>query len=246
MEDLRRQLHVLEASLEDIPRQLESAPKALLVISGHWDEADFTVMSAPRPPMVYDYSGFPEHTYRVKYDAPGSPELARRVKDLLESSGIRSRLDPQRGFDHGTFTPLAVMYPAAQLPVVQLSLERGYDPAIHVAAGRALAPLREEGVLIIGSGLSYHNLRKFGPAGREASKTFDDWLQYTVLATPGKRESRLLAWRDAPAARDAHPQADHLIPLMVAVGAAENESATVIYHEEDLFNGVTASSFRFG
>jgi aromatic ring-opening dioxygenase catalytic subunit (LigB family) len=138
------------------------------------------------------------------------------------------------------------MYPEANVPIVQLSLKSGYDPATHLLVGRALAPLRDEGVLVVGSGLSYHNLRKFGPAGREASRTFDDWLQDTVFATPGKRESRLLAWRDAPAARDAHPREDHLIPLMVAVGAAENEFATVIYHEEDLFSGVTASSFRFG
>jgi aromatic ring-opening dioxygenase catalytic subunit (LigB family) len=155
-------------------------------------------------------------------------------------------LDPQRGFDHGTFAPLVIMYPDANVPIVQLSLKSGYDPATHLSVGRALAPLRDEGVLVIGSGLSYHNLRKFGPAGREASRTFDDWLQDTVLAMPDKRESRLLTWRDAPAARDAHPREDHLIPLMVAVGAAENESATVIYHEEDLFNGVTASSFRLG
>lgn len=247
MEDLRRQLHVLAVSLEDIPRQLESAPEALLVISGHWDEADFTVMSAPKPPMVYDYSGFPEHTYRVKYDAPGSPGLARRVKDLMEASGIHVRLDPQRGFDHGAFTPLAVMYPAAQIPVVQLSLKQGFDPGIHLAAGRALAPLREEGVLIIGSGLSYHNLRQFGPGAKNASRSFDAWLQTTLIeSSPAERVSRLLEWDSAPAARQAHPREDHLIPLMVAVGAAENEKAALVYHEENLFGGVTASSFRFG
>ena len=246
MEELRNKLQLLEKSLTQIPREIGVVPNAVLVISGHWEEDEFTVMASPHPPMLYDYSGFPEHTYHVKYGAPGSPQLAQHVLTLIEGAGMPARLDPQRGFDHGTFAPLVIMYPDANVPIVQLSLKSGYDPATHLLVGRALAPLRDEGVLIIGSGLSYHNLRKFGPAGREASKTFDDWLQYTVLATSGKRESRLLAWRDAPAARDAHPQADHLIPLMVAVGAAENESATVIYHEEDLFNGVTASSFRFG
>ena len=246
MEELRNKLQLLEKSLTQIPREIGVVPNAVLVISGHWEEDEFTVMASPHPPMLYDYSGFPEHTYHVKYGAPGSPQLAQHVRTLIEAAGMPARLDPQRGFDHGTFAPLVVMYPDANVPIVQLSLKSGYDPATHLSVGRALAPLRDEGVLIIGSGLSYHNLRQFGPAGREASKTFDDWLQYTVLAAPGKRESRLLAWRDAPAARDAHPQADHLIPLMVAVGAAENESATVIYHEEDLFNGVTASSFRFG
>lgn len=247
MADLRRQLHVLEASLEDIPRQLGAVPAALLVISGHWEEREFTVMAARNPPMVYDYSGFPEHTYQVKYAAPGSPELARRVRTLIEASGIAANLDPQRGFDHGTFTPLVVMYPDADVPVVQLSLRRGYDPAIHLAAGRALAPLRDEGVLIIGSGLSYHNLRQFGPGAKQASRSFDDWLQATLVESDSReRESRLLDWSSAPAARQAHPQEDHLIPLMVVVGAAESEKGTLVYHEENLFGGVTASSFRFG
>ena len=247
MADLRKQLHVLEASLKDIPRQLGVVPEALLVISGHWDEREFTVTAAPKPPMVYDYSGFPEHTYQIKYNAPGSPELARRVRTLIEATGISVNLDAQRGFDHGTFTPLVVMYPDANVPVVQLSLKRGYDPAIHLAVGRALAPLRDEGVLIVGSGLSYHNLRQFGPGAKQASKTFDVWLQTTLVeSSPGARESRLLDWSSAPAARQAHPQEDHLIPLMVVVGAAESEKGAVVYHEENLFGGVTASSFRFG
>ena len=247
MEELRNQLHVLEESLKDIPRQIAVVPKAVLVISGHWEEEDFTVMASPYPPMVYDYSGFPEHTYHVKYNAPGSPHLAQRIQSLIESAGIPARLDPQRGFDHGTFTPLVIMYPEANVPVVELSLKSGYDPAVHLCVGQALTPLRDEGVLIIGSGLSYHNLRHFGPGARQVSKTFDDWLQETLVkSTASEREARLLAWSTAPAARQAHPREDHLIPLMVAVGAAKTEKATVIYHEEDLLGGVTASSFRFG
>ena len=247
MEEFRNQLHVLEESLKDIPRQIAVVPKAVLVISGHWEEEDFTVMASPYPPMVYDYSGFPEHTYHVKYNAPGSPHLAQRVQSLIESAGIPARLDPQRGFDHGTFTPLVIMYPEANVPVVELSLKSGYDPAVHLCVGQALTPLRDEGVLIIGSGLSYHNLRHFGPGARQVSKTFDDWLQETLVkSTASEREARLLAWSTAPAARQAHPREDHLIPLMVAVGAAKTEKATVVYHEEDLLGGVTASSFRFG
>ena len=142
---------------------------------------------------------------------------------------------------------MVVMYPEADVPLVQVSLKAGYDPAEHLALGRALAPLREEGVLIVGSGLSYHNLRQFGPGAKVASKTFDDWLQKTLVdSSPQEREQRLLGWDAAPAARQAHPQEDHLVPLMVAVGAAEGEKATVVYHEENLFGGVTASSFRFG
>lgn len=247
MEDARERFHVLAQSLQDIPRQIGVAPKAVLVISGHWEADEFTVMANPHPPMVYDYSGFPEHTYHVKYAAPGSPQLAQRVRALIEAAGMPARLDARQGFDHGTFTPLVIMYPDANVPVVELSMKSGYDPATHMSVGRALAPLRSESVLIIGSGLSYHNLRQFGPGARHVSKLFDDWLQATLVqATPSEREKRLLAWTAAPAAREAHPREDHLIPLMVAVGAAEKEKATVVYHEENLLGGVTASSFRFG
>ena len=211
----------LEASLQAIPREIGMKPAAVLVISGHWEESDFTVMSNPNPPMIYDYSGFPAHTYEIRYNAPGSPSVAGRVCELLGAGGLPVRLDAQRGYDHGTFVPLYAMYPAADVPVLQLSVQHGYDPATHVAVGRALAPLRDEGVLIIGSGLSYHNLRQMGPTAHGASKAFDDWLQDALIkSNPQDRLTRLLAWDRAPAARQAHPREDHLIPLMVAVGAA--------------------------
>jgi len=245
--EFREHYRLLEASLQAIARELGGKPRAVLMVSGHWEADEFTVMASPRPPMVYDYYGFPEHTYHVRYDAPGSPELAGRVKNLLETAGLGARLDAERGFDHGCFTPMAVMYPEADVPVVQLSLKTGYDPQAHLAAGRALAPLRDEGILIVGSGLSYHNLREFGEQAKTASEAFDGWLQDVLVRTPpGQRSQRLLQWEHAPSARRAHPQADHLIPLMVAVGAAEDEAAACIYHEQGFFGGVTASSFRFG
>jgi aromatic ring-opening dioxygenase catalytic subunit (LigB family) len=247
MEDFRKAFAPLEASLVDIPRQLGTTPSAVLAVSGHWEAPEFRIMASPTPPMVYDYSGFPEHTYRVQYKAPGSPALARRVHALLTQAGLPASLDEQQGFDHGTFTPLVIMYPDAQVPVLQLSLRSGYDPQTHLAAGRALQALRAEGVLILGSGLSYHNMREMGPGAKSASKTFDDWLQETLVAAPpAERTRRLLEWSRAPAARQAHPREDHLIPLMVAVGAAESEPASCIYHQEDLLGGVVASSFRFG
>jgi aromatic ring-opening dioxygenase catalytic subunit (LigB family) len=138
------------------------------------------------------------------------------------------------------------MYPQADIPMLQLSLRAGFDPAAHIKAGRALAPLRDEGVLIIGSGSSYHNLRAFGAQAQESSKRFDDWLQQAVESTGEARNAALIDWERAPAARLAHPQEEHLLPLMVAVGAAESEATTVIYHENTFFGGVTASSFRFG
>jgi aromatic ring-opening dioxygenase catalytic subunit (LigB family) len=237
----------LEASLRDMPRQLAARPAAVLVVSGHWEERDFAVMSGPRPAMVYDYSGFPAHTYTIKYPAPGSPEVARRAAELLRGAGLETHEDPARGFDHGTFAPLAAIYPDADVPVLQLSIRRDYDPEAHLAAGRALAPLREEGVLIVGSGLSYHNLRMLGPRGRHPSHEFDRWLTEVVGRTTSEERNRhLREWTNAPSARLAHPSEDHLIPLMVAVGAAEGEKGEVVYHEDDFFGGVAVSSYRFG
>lgn len=237
----------LEASLQAMPSRIGATPKAVLVVSGHWEERDFTIMSSANPPMIYDYSGFPAHTYHIQYAAPGSPQTAEQVRGLIEGAGFTARLDPQRGFDHGTFSPMAVIYPDADVPVLQLSMRRGYDPADHIAVGRALAPLRDEGVLIVGSGLSYHNLREFGPRAKLPSAAFDHWLQETLVeAGPAERVKRLIEWTAAPAARLAHPREDHLLPLMVAVGAAQNDAGTCVYHEDDFFGGIAVSSFMFG
>ncbi len=237
----------LEAALQQMPRDLGSTPKAVLVVSGHWEESDFTVMATARPPMIYDYSGFPEHTYRIRYAAPGSPQTAERVRQLIAAAGLPVRVDSERGFDHGTFSPLAVIYPKADVPILQLSLKRGYDAKDHLAVGQALAPLRDEGVLIVGSGLSYHNLRQFGPSAKQASTAFDQWLDQTLVqAGPDERRARLIAWEAAPSARGAHPREDHLLPLMVAVGAAGNDPATRVYHEDAFMGGVAVSSYRFG
>ncbi|MBC7857695.1 MAG: dioxygenase [Burkholderiaceae bacterium] len=236
----------LEASLQDIPRQIAVTPRAVLVVTAHWEGPEFLISASARPPMIYDYSGFPAHTYDIVYPAPGAPQLAERVKALLDGAGQPARLDPERGFDHGTFCVAYPIYPDASVPVVQLSLKRGLDPLTHVEAGRALAPLRREGVLILGSGLSYHNLRQFGPGGAEASHRFDDWLRQSMALAPAERLSRLLEWERAPAARAAHPREEHLLPLMVALGAAEQEAAATVYHEDDFFGALAVSSFRFG
>lgn len=246
MEDRRAALKTLEESLADIPNQLPEKPKAILMVSGHWEEAGFRVMSSPKPPMVYDYFGFPAFTYEIKYDAPGAPELGARTADLIAAAGLPTALDPERGFDHGVFAPMQVMYPHADVPTYQVSLQEGYDVDRHIALGRALAPLRDEGVVIVGSGLSYHNLRRFGEAGRAPSAAFDAWLTETVDTDPETRVARLKEWEQAPAARICHPQEDHLIPMMTAVGAAEAEKATRIYHDTDVYGGITASSWRFG
>ena len=244
----REAMRPLEVSLLQMRRELGDRPRAALVISGHWEEKGFAISSGARPGMVYDYHGFPEALYRIRYEAPGSPTLAARVQALLAGRGHPARLDADRGFDHGTFSVMKVLYPEADLPVVQLSLDAGLDPGLHLEMGRALAPLRHEGVLIIGSGLSFHNLRIFGSTeGHAPSRRFDGWLQETVLhSAPQERERRLLAWTSAPSARIAHPREDHLLPLMAVVGAAWDEPATRTYHQQDLLGGLTVSSFRFG
>lgn len=237
----------LEASLQDMPRQLGVRPKAVLVVTGHWEAPEFTLSASPNPPMVYDYYGFPDHTYHIRYPAPGAPELAHRAQALLEGGGIAARLDAERGFDHGTFSVMASIYPQADVPVVQLSLKDGLDPQAHIDAGRLLAPLRDESILIIGSGLSYHNLRRFNASAAVPSHQFDAWLHETLVrSSPAQREERLAGWAGAPAARIAHPREDHLLPLMVAVGAAHGEPGACVYHEDGFRGGIAVSSFRFG
>lgn len=244
--DWRQMLRNLETSLARMPAEIGETPKAILMVSGHWEGPDFAVMSSPRPPMVYDYHGFPPETYKIVYPAPGAPVLARRTADLLTAAGLPNHLDDQQGFDHGTFAPMAIMYPKADIPTYQVSLKSGYDPELHFRLGRALAPLREEGVLIVGSGLSYHNLRLFGPGAKEPSTAFDAWLGNAMSAEPRARTEALLAWEKAPYARVCHPQEDHFVPLFAALGAAEGEKATRVYHDQGVFGGVTASSYRMG
>jgi aromatic ring-opening dioxygenase catalytic subunit (LigB family) len=248
-EEARRPFARLEASLRQLPGALPGKPEAILVVSGHWEEREFAVMAAASPPMVYDYGGFPEELYHIRYAAPGAPQLAAQVRSLIQQAGLPTRLDGERGFDHGTYALLAVTHPEADVPTFQVSLRADYDPQAHLRLGRALAPLRDEGVLIIGSGSSYHNLRRFfGPRGRrEDAARFDAWLRETLIeSAPAARARRLLEWADAPAAREAHPREDHLMPLHVAVGAAEEEPARAIYHEEDFLGAIALSSYRFG
>jgi aromatic ring-opening dioxygenase catalytic subunit (LigB family) len=237
----------LAAELADMPRQLGRTPRAILMISAHWEEREFTLTAGAKPPMIYDYGGFPDYTYQIRYDAPGDPSLAERTRQMILEAGLPSRLDPERGFDHGAFTPLQVMYPQANVPVVQLSLQRGLDPERHLALGRAIAPLRDEDVLIVGSGLSYHNLREFfSPRGWGPSREFDGWLNGVLLGGDPDHRSKLLAgWEAAPSARAAHPREEHLLPLMVAVGAAGDDVARLSYHQKDFLGGLTVSNYCF-
>lgn len=234
--------------LRGIADGLPARPNAILVISGHWEMPTATVNAAPHPALLFDYYGFPESTYHLTYPAPGSPELAARVRGLLDAAGMPHAQDTQRGLDHGVFVPFKLIYPDADIPVVQLSLLQGLDPASHLALGQVLSPLRDEGVLIVGSGMSYHNLRDFfrdEPHSNAQAAQFDDWLVETVTAAnPEQRALRLQDWAAAPGARACHPRAEHLLPLMVAVGAAGDDPGRHAYGERLL--GKAVSGFQFG
>ncbi|MFM2246486.1 MAG: hypothetical protein RL071_2560 [Pseudomonadota bacterium] len=241
----RAELDLLRAYLQGLPARLPAPPRALLVISAHWEEAVATVQTAAAPPLLFDYSGFPPASYQLTWPAPGDPALAARVRALLAAAGIPSGEDGARGFDHGTFVPLKVAWPGAAVPTVQLSLVQGLDPAAHLALGRALAPLRDEGVLILGSGMSTHNLRGFGdPRMIPATERFDAWVGATCAAPPPAREAALVAWRSAPDARLNHPREEHLLPLMVVAGAAGADPGGVDWRGS--FAGWRLSAARFG
>lgn len=233
--------------LKSIESQLPQRPKAILMVSAHWLAPEFTVTSGEKPELIFDYYGFPEHTYQLTYPVPGNPALARRVTGLLKNAGLTAREDAERGFDHGMFIPLKLMFPQADIPVVQLSLGMDLDPKSHLAVGEALAPLRNEGVLIVGSGMSFHNMRAFGDARYTApSEIFDAWLTETVESAGLERTAALANWSDAPHALDCHPRGhqEHLIPLMVAAGAAGDDAATRVYTQQVMKTQL--SGFHFG
>lgn len=201
-------------------------PRAILCVSAHWDKAIPAATGTPRPETIHDFFGFPEALYQLHYPAPGSPELAARAMVLLRDAGIEGGVDPLRGVDHGAWVPLRLVYPDAKVPVVQLSVQSRLDARHHLALGRALRPLRAEGVLILGSGGATHNLGDF--AGQPAdtppydyARTFDDWLHDTIL---DGREADFLDYpQRGRQARRNHPTAEHFLPLFVALGAATHD-----------------------
>lgn len=234
-----------EAWLRALLSTLPERPKGIVMISGHWEEAAFTASTASRPVMIFDYYGFPPHTYQLSYPAPGAPALAERVVELLRAAGLPARTDATRGFDHGVFVPMLLVDPEASIPVVPLSLKSDLDPAEHLAAGRALAALRDEGILILGSGMSYHNMRGYRtPAAVKPSAVFDQWLTAAVEAEPEQRRAALSRWSQAPAARESHPREEHLLPLMIAAGAGAESAGSKPFTDNVMMADISA--FRFG
>lgn len=208
--------------------QTITRPSAILMVSAHWEADHATVTSGENPGLIYDYYGFPPESYAVQYPCPGSPSLARAVCQQLEKVGISVSADSNRGFDHGLFVPLKIMYPEANIPCVQLSLIKSLDPLTHIKLGRALQELADPSLLLIGSGFSFHNMKAFftteTAGSRNANTSFEHWLLDTCSnqdISEKERTERLVNWESAPAARDCHPREEHLLPLHVCYGFAE-------------------------
>ena len=221
------------AGLENIAQTL-AKPSAIIVVSAHWEEDRPTITSGAYPSLIYDYAGFPQEAYEIQYSAPGNPLLASKISDLLKENGIEADLAGDRGFDHGLFIPLKIMYPDADIPCVQLSLVNTLSPVEHIQIGKALAGLEEENVLVVGSGFSFHNLKAFfSPPTAEIqtmNESFEQWLIETLTSNElqeKEREQRLIHWQNAPAARFCHPREEHLIPLHVCYGVGQTQARKV-------------------
>ena len=238
----------LAAYLKGIDGSLRQKPKAVLVISGHWEMPRPTVNTAQDHTLLFDYYGFPEHTYRLTYPAHNAPTVVARIEELLSRAGYRAGEDPARGLDHGVFVPFKLIYPDADMPIVQLSLLASLDAAAHIRLGKALAPLRDENVLIVGSGMSYHNLRAMYVQRQDVDNAvaeFDAWLTQAVTdADPERRNAKLAAWEDAPWARFCHPREEHLLPLHVAAGAGGDDVGRHAFG--DRIVGKAISGYQFG
>lgn len=224
---LGRQPELVKHMKETVTKYLPSQkPTAIVVISAHWESKPIKITSAEKPSMYYDYYGFPPETYKYQYPAPGDPQLAQKIHQLLGMKGIDSQLDPKRGFDHGVFIPLMLMYPDADIPVVAISLDGSLSSEQNIAVGSALEPLRDQGVLILGSGYTFHNMEAFfhpSDYTYKQSRLFNTWLQETILSSTSNitKLDKLSQWETlAPGARVCHPREEHLLPLFMTAAAA--------------------------
>lgn len=236
--------HKMADFLKNLANDLPEKPSAIVLVSAHWLSPEITITSGQNPELIYDYYGFPPHTYELEYPASGEPKLAAKIAQLLNAEGLPAHLDDQRGFDHGMFIPLKLIFPDADIPVVQLSLKQDLNPATHIQIGKALRPLRDQGVLIIGSGMSFHNMRGYGdPHFGPISDEFDNWLTQVITSNTTEREQALTHWFDGPQALLCHPlhQEEHLMPLMVVAGAGKQGQK--IFTDRVL--ETTLSAYRF-
>jgi len=236
----------MESWLHELGDSIGARPRQIVVCSAHWEGEQILINASPKPELVFDYYNFPPHTYELEYPAPGSPNLAEQIQSLLSDADISAALDAGHGFDHGVFIPFKLIYPDADIPIVQISLRSDLDPAHHIAVGRALSPLRQQDTLIVGSGMSYHNMQALMTPDNNKldARQFDDWLRNACANTGSEREEQLCDWQSAPAARQAHPREEHLLPLMVVAGAAGDDVGVAIFQDQVL--GAQVSAIQFG
>lgn len=235
----------LRPFLEGLQASLPQQPEAVLVVSAHWERAIPTLLDVEEHSLYFDYGGFPAHTYELEWPVPTAPSVTARAAKLLLDAGWQIGREPSRGLDHGVFVPLKLAWPEADIPVAQVSLLTSLDAADHVAMGQALEPLRDEGVLIIGSGMSYHNMRGLMTgSGGDASEQFDTWMAEACALEPEARGEALAAWEAVPAGRAAHPREEHLLPLMVCAGGGGEDAGAVVFR--DRLMGAVVSGIRFG
>lgn len=224
-------------------------PKAVLMVSAHYESPAPTVTAADRPETIHDFGGFPHELYEIQYPAPGDPPLAGRVAGLLNEAGLDARADPGRGLDHGAWVPLLLMYPDADVPVVQLAIDPPRGPAYHLRLGELLRPLREQGVLIIGSGGATHNLRLFFGSAPDAPvpdwvREFGEWL---AKAIDHDRRDDLVHYRErGPRAADNHPTEEHYVPLLVALGAMAPDEPRRRIHTSHTHGALMMDAYQFG
>ncbi len=253
---LGRQPALVKSMQEVVAKFLpQESPSAIVIISAHWEADPITINSARNPSMYYDYRGFPRETFEYQYPAPGSPALAARIQDMLTNQGLESQLDDSRGYDHGVFVPLMIMYPEANIPVVQVSLHKSLDAKTNIDIGKALAPLRDDNILILGSGYTFHNFDAFfNPSAKslQTARAFNTWLKETILLDENscsveekkdasseemlkdayaKRLRSLQDWARAPGGRFSHPREEHLLPLLVVAAAGGETSVPTLIHD---------------
>lgn len=229
-----------QQALADFLRQLPQhyeRPKAILVISAHWEAPHPTLLDADTPPLLFDYYSFPAETYNYRYPVTNPADIRARVKECLANAGLPVDTDAKRGYDHGVFVPLMLMHPQADIPVLELSLIEGLDPAAHIALGQALSALRDDGVMILGSGFSFHNMsvmRNGNDQARAINSEFHDWLAETLThpeLTPEQRIAKMIDWDQAPGARFSHPREEHLLPLPVCLAAAGGHAGEILFDD---------------
>ncbi|QJR79441.1 dioxygenase [Alteromonas pelagimontana] len=212
------------SSLKSLRASLNT-PSAIILVSAHWEAPVFTITGSSNPALIYDYVGFPERAYQLEYPAAGAPDIAESIAASLASAGIKASIDQRRGYDHGMFVPLSILFPDANIPCVQISLMQSLDPLTHIQMGEALNTLEIENLLFVGSGFSFHNMTAFFDKGNVANNgknlLFQQWLEETIMSDiirEAERKQRLLDWTNAPYARFCHPREEHLLPLHVCYG----------------------------